>query len=78
MKVNTGKGSMPLVALVAILSVSAIVSLPGLAISPILEDLDKIFPSASELEVEMLESLPSLMISPLCSLLVDGRCREIR
>ena len=64
MKVNTGKGSMPLIALVAILSVSAIVSLPGLAISPILEDLDRIFPHASELEVEMLESLPSLMIIP--------------
>lgn len=71
MKVNTGKGSMPLVALVAILSVSAIVSLPGLAISPILEDLDKIFPSASELEVEMLESLPSLMIIPF--MLLAGR-----
>lgn len=68
---NTGKGSMPLVALVAILSVSAIVSLPGLAISPILEDLDKIFPSASELEVEMLESLPSLMIIPF--MLLAGR-----
>ena len=62
---------MPLVALVAILSVSAIVSLPGLAISPILEDLDKIFPSASELEVEMLESLPSLMIIPF--MLLAGR-----
>lgn len=71
MKVNIGKGSMPLVALVAILSVSAIVSLPGLAISPILEDLDKIFPSASELEVEMLESLPSLMIIPF--MLLAGR-----
>ena len=64
MKVKTGKGEIALVVLVAILSVSAIVSLPGLAISPILDDLDKIFPKASELEVEMLESLPSLMIIP--------------
>ena len=64
MKVKTGKGEISLVVLVAILSVSAIVSLPGLAISPILDDLDKIFPRASELEVEMLESLPSLMIIP--------------
>ena len=64
MKINTGKGTIPLTALVAIWSISAIISLPGLAISPILEDLDKIFPSASELEVEMLESLPSLMIIP--------------
>ena len=64
MNVKTGKGEISLVVLVAILSVSAIVSLPGLAISPILDDLDKIFPHASELEVEMLESLPSLMIIP--------------
>ena len=71
MKVNTGKGSIPLVALVAILSISAIVSLPGLAISPILDDLEQIFPHASELEVEMLESLPSLMIIPF--MLFAGR-----
>ena len=64
MKVKTGKGEISLVVLVAIMSVSAIVSLPGLAISPILDDLDKIFPHASELEVDMLESLPSLMIIP--------------
>ena len=71
MKVNTGKGTMPLVALVAIWSVSAIVSLPGLAISPILAKLDTIFPHASELEVEMLESLPSLLIIPF--VLLSGR-----
>lgn len=71
MKVNTGKGTIPLMALVAIWSVSAIVSLPGLAISPILEKLDTIFPHASELEVEMLESLPSLMIIPF--MLLSGR-----
>lgn len=71
MKINTGKGTMPLVTLVAIWSVSAIVSLPGLAISPILAKLDSIFPHASELEVEMLESLPSLMIIPF--MLLAGR-----
>lgn len=71
MKVNTGKGTIKLVALIAILSISAIVSLPGLAISPILDDLESIFPHASELEVEMLESLPSLMIIPF--MLLAGR-----
>ena len=71
MKINTGKGTISLTALVAIWSISAIISLPGLAISPILEDLDKIFPSASDLEVEMLESLPSLMIIPF--MLLAGR-----
>ena len=64
MKINTGKGTIPFVTLVAILSVSAIVSLPGLAISPILDDISRIFPHSTELEVSMLESLPSLMIIP--------------
>ena len=64
MKISTGKGQITLIVLVAIWSVSAVVSLPGLAISPILGDLTKIFPKASELEIQMLTSLPSLLIIP--------------
>ena len=71
MKINTGKGNISLIVVVAIMSISAIVSLPGLAISPILSNLDKIFPRASMLEVELLESLPSLMIIP--AMLLAGR-----
>ena len=71
MRVNTGKGTISVIALVAIWSVSAIVSLPGLAVSPILDDMQSIFPHASELEVEMLESLPSLLIIPF--MLLAGR-----
>ncbi|MBR5105944.1 MAG: MFS transporter, partial [Alistipes sp.] len=64
MKISTGKGYISLLALIAIWSVSAVTSLPGLAISPILEDLSRIFPSASQLEIQMLTSLPSLLIIP--------------
>lgn len=64
MNISTGKGSISLLALLAIWSVSAVTSLPGLAISPILEDLSRIFPKASELEIQMLTSLPSLLIIP--------------
>ena len=64
MKIFTGKGYISLLALVAIWSVSAVTSLPGLAISPILEDLSRIFPTASQLEIQMLTSLPSLLIIP--------------
>ena len=71
MLIKTGKGTITLTALVAIWSISAIVSLPGLAVSPILDDIDKIFPKAGELEVSMLESLPSLMIIPF--MLLAGR-----
>ena len=71
MTINTGKGYISLLCVVAIWSVSAIVSLPGLAVSPIMGELDTIFPHAGELEIEMLESLPSLMIIPF--MLLSGR-----
>ena len=64
MKIETGKGQISLIVLVAIWSVSAVVSLPGLAISPILGDLNKIFPKVGNLEIQMLTSLPSLLIIP--------------
>lgn len=64
MNINTGKGSMPLISLIAILSVSLLVNLPGLAISPILANLDKIFPDTSQLTIQMLTILPNLFIIP--------------
>ena len=64
MTIETGKGHISLLTLIAIWSVSAVTSLPGLAISPILDELNHIFPKASELEVQMLTSLPSLLIIP--------------
>lgn len=78
MQIKTGKGSVTLVVLLAIWSVSAISSLPGLAISPILGDLTKIFPHATELEIQLLTSLPSLLIIPfvlLAGKLSEGRDR---
>lgn len=44
MKVQTGQGTIPLITLVGIFSISALNALPGLAVSPILGDLNKIFP----------------------------------
>lgn len=76
MRVNTGKGSISLLTLIAIWSVSAITSLPGLAISPILGDMNNIFPKASDLEIQMLTSLPSLLIIPF--VLVAGRLSTSR
>ena len=61
MKIETGKGKISLIVLVAIWSVSAVVSLPGLAISPILGDLNKIFPKVGNLEIQMLTSLPFVL-----------------
>ena len=64
MKINTGKGTISLITLIAIWSVSAVTSLPGLAVSPILGDKNNIFPKAADLEIQMLTSLPSLLIIP--------------
>ena len=50
MKVQTGQGTIPLITLIGIFSISALNALPGLAVSPILGDLNKIFPSATDLE----------------------------
>ena len=64
MKINTGQGTIPLITLIGIWSVSALTSLPGLAVSPILGELSTIFPHATELDIQMLTSLPSLLIIP--------------
>ena len=63
-KITTGKADISILALLAIWSISAITSLPGLAISPIMGDLETVFPRTTELEIQMLTSLPSMMVIP--------------
>ena len=58
MKVQTGQGTIPLITLVGIFSISALNALPGLAVSPILGDLNKIFHSDTDQQIQMLSSLP--------------------
>ncbi len=62
--VNSGDGKIPLISLIAILAVSLTVNLPGLAVSPIMDKLDKLFPHDSDLEFQMLTILPNLVIIP--------------
>lgn len=71
MKIKTGHGSITLIALLAIYSISMITSLPGLGISPILGRLEVIFSDASQLKLQLLESLPSFIIVPF--ILISGR-----
>ena len=68
--IETGRGKLPLITLVAIMSVSLVVNLPGLAISPLMDILDSVFPSATELEIQLLTILPNLFIIPF--VLVSG------
>lgn len=71
MKVNTGKTPIALSVLVAILSLSLVVNLPGLAVTPMLGTLSKIFPHTTQLEKQLLTMLPNLLIIPC--LLLAGR-----
>lgn len=66
---------MPLFTLVAILSLSLVVNLPGLAISPMLGSLSKIFPGTGSLEQQLLTMLPNLLIIP-CLLLSGWLARR--
>lgn len=64
MRIETGRGTIPLITLISVWTISAMISLPGLAVSPILGSLTKIFPHATDIEIQMLSSIPSLMIIP--------------
>ena len=75
-KIPTGKGTIALPALLAIWSISLVVNLPGLAISPMLGNLDRIFPKASDLEIQLLTVLPNLLIIPF--VLYSGKLSESR
>ena len=69
--VDSGAGKVPLISLIAILSISLTVNLPGLAISPIMGKLQDIFPHASEFEIQLLTVLPNLVIIPF--MLISGK-----
>lgn len=74
MKVQTGQGTIPLITLIGIWSISALNALPGLAVSPILGKLSTIFPGSTELDIQMLSSLPSLLIIPF--IILSGKLTE--
>lgn len=71
MRIETGKGTISLMTLIAIWSISLTVNLPGLAVTPMLGSLDKIFPDATQLEVQLLTVLPNLFIIPF--VLLSGK-----
>ena len=74
MRIQTGHGTIPLITLIGIWSISALNALPGLAVSPILGKLSAIFPHSTELDIQMLSSLPSLLIIPF--ILLAGKLTE--
>lgn len=72
MKINTGNGTtIPFIIVAALWSLSLGVDLPGLAVTPMLDRLDTLFPDATQLKVQMLSVLPNLLIIPF--VLLSGR-----
>lgn len=76
MQVPTGKGTVNLMAVIAIWALSLSVNLPGLAVSPMLSDLTHIFPKATQIEVQLITILPNLVIIPF--VLLSGRLSRSR
>lgn len=74
--ISNGRGELPLISLIAILSVSLTVNLPGLAVSPMLGKLADLFPGTSQLEIQLLTLLPNLVIIPL--ILIAGKAASVR
>ena len=74
MKIETGQGTIPLITLLGIWSISALNALPGLAVSPILGQMSTIFPHSSEFDIQLLSSLPSLLTIPF--ILLSGKLTE--
>lgn len=62
--VDSGEGKVPLVSVIAILAISLIVNLPGLAISPVLGKIKAEFPHSTALEVQLLNVLPNFLTIP--------------
>ena len=72
--VDSGHGKFPFISLIEILSVSLAVNLPGMAISPLMGDLTKVFPTASHLEIQLLSILPNFVVIPF--VLLSGKLAE--
>ncbi len=69
--IKTGKSPMTLMTYCAIMSISLIVNLPGLAVTPMLGTLTTIFPHTTQIEKQLLTALPNLLIIPF--VLMSGK-----
>ena len=74
--VSNGRGSIPLITMIALLSISLTVNLPGLAVSPLMGKLEDLFPHSSQLEIQLLTLLPNLLIIPM--ILISGKITNLK
>ena len=76
MQIKTGKGSISLIVVMAIWSLSLAVDLPGLAVTPIEGSLRSIFPDVTDFKIQLLTVLPNVVIIPF--VLLSGKLSETR
>lgn len=76
MQVNTGKGTISMMVVLAIWSLSIAVDLPGLAVTPIEGELHHIFADTTDFKIQLLTVLPNLLIIPF--VLLSGKLSESR
>ncbi|MDE6535237.1 MAG: MFS transporter, partial [Muribaculaceae bacterium] len=74
MQVKTGKGTISMMVVLAIWSLSLAVDLPGLAVTPIEGSLRTIFTDATDFKIQLLTVLPNLIIIPF--VLLSGKLSE--
>ena len=73
--IKTGKDQIPVMTFIAILSVCFIINLPGIAIAPIEGKMKEIL-HTSELEIQLLTTLPNFIIIPF--VLISGKLSAYR
>ena len=78
MQIKTGKGTgtISLMVVMAIWSLSLAVDLPGLAVTPIEGSLRSIFPDVTDFKIQLLTVLPNVVIIPF--VLLSGKLSETR
>ncbi len=69
--ITTGKTPLTATTWIAILSLSLVVNLPGLAVTPMLGTLGKVFPGTTQIEKQLLTIMPNLLIIPF--VLLSGK-----
>lgn len=69
--IKTGRTPISLMSFFAIMSISLVVNLPGLAVTPMLDTLHKVFPGTTQIEDQLLTVLPNLLIIPF--VLLSGK-----
>lgn len=76
MQVKTGKGTISMMVVMAIWSLSLAVDLPGLAVTPIEGSLHQYFSNVTDFKVQLLTVLPNVIIIPF--VLLSGKLSETR